>query len=70
MSDILVVTSKVKKVGKDVGFNTSSEVITVLSDLVKTAYLKGMAAAKRDGRRTVMARDVQPHLDSIKLSTI
>lgn len=59
MSDVLVVTSKVKKFIKETGdCNTSSETIAVLSEAVKALCQKGVDSAKADGRKTVMARDI------------
>ena len=59
MSDVLVVTSKVKKFIKESGdCNTSSETIDILSEAVKILCKKGIDSAKRDGRKTVMARDI------------
>lgn len=61
MADVLVVTSKVKKFIKDNGnCNTSAETIDVLSKAVEQLCRKGVEAAKADGRKTVMARDIQP----------
>ncbi|MAE72906.1 MAG: hypothetical protein CL675_02340 [Bdellovibrionaceae bacterium] len=60
MSEVLVVTSKVKKLIKDQGgCNTSAETIEVLSQAVKALCERGVEAAKADGRKTVMARDIQ-----------
>ena len=60
MADVLVVTSKIKKMIKEVGdCNTSSETIQVLSDAVEQLCKRGIESAKSDGRKTVMARDVQ-----------
>ena len=60
MSDVLVVTSKVKKFIKEKGeMNTSGETIDVLSKAVEQLCTKGIEAAKADGRKTVMARDIQ-----------
>ncbi len=59
MSDILVVTSKVKKFIKEKGsMNTSSETIDVLSKAIEALCSKGIDNAKEDGRKTVMARDI------------
>lgn len=59
MSDVLVVTSKVKKFIKEKGeCNTSSETIDMLSKAVEKLCQKGIEAAKADGRKTVMARDI------------
>jgi histone H3/H4 len=58
--DVLVVTSKVKKFIKEKGqMNTSGETIDVLSKAVEQLCAKGIEAAKADGRKTVMARDIQ-----------
>ncbi len=59
MTEVLVVTSKVKKFIKDKGVcNTSSETIEVLSKAVEALCEKGIESAKADGRKTVMARDI------------
>lgn len=60
MADVLVVTSKVKKFIKEKGdCNTSAETVEVLSKAVEQLCQKGIDSAKADGRKTVMARDVQ-----------
>lgn len=38
--------------------NTSAETIDVLSEAVKILCQKGVDQAKKDGRKTVMARDI------------
>jgi histone H3/H4 len=59
MADVLVVTSKVKKMIKEKGgMNTSSETVEVLSKAIEQLCLKGIESAKADGRKTVMARDI------------
>lgn len=59
MSEVLVVTSKVKKIIKDQGgMNTSAATIEVLSKAVEKLCLKGIESAKADGRKTVMDRDI------------
>ncbi len=59
MSDVLVVTSKVKKFIKEKGqMNTSSETIDVLSKAIEQLCTKAIDSAKADGRKTVMARDI------------
>jgi len=59
MSDILVVTSKVKKFIKEKGdMNTSAETIDMLTKAVERLCAKGIESAKADGRKTVMARDI------------
>ncbi len=59
MSDILVVTSKVKKFIKEKSeMNTSAETIDMLTKAVERLCAKGIESAKADGRKTVMARDI------------
>ena len=59
MSEVLVVTSKVKKIVKEQGgMNTSAATIEVLSKAVERLCLKGIESAKADGRKTVMDRDI------------
>ena len=59
MADVLVVTSKVKKFIKERGeMNTSAETIDVLSKAIERLCAKGIEAAKADGRKTVMSRDI------------
>lgn len=59
MSEVLVVTSKVKKfIKEEGGCNTSADTIAVLSKAVEELCRKGMETAKSDGRKTVMARDI------------
>ena len=60
MAEVLVVTSKIKKHIKEKSqMNTSSETIEVLSKAVEAICEKAIASAKADGRKTVMARDIQ-----------
>ncbi|MEK6554033.1 MAG: histone-like protein [Bdellovibrionota bacterium] len=60
MADVLVVTSKVKKfIKENGGCNTSAETVDILSKAVEQLCRKGIEAAKADGRKTVMARDIQ-----------
>jgi histone H3/H4 len=59
MAEVLVVTSKVKKhIKEKYGFNTSAETVDILSKAVEALCQKGADAAKADGRKTVMARDI------------
>jgi histone H3/H4 len=59
MTDVLVVTSKVKKYIKEKGdCNTSAETIDMLSKAVERLCERGLEKAKADGRKTVMARDI------------
>ncbi len=57
--EVLVVASKVKSFIKDQGqCNTSSETIEVLSKEVEKILMRAIQSAKTQGRKTVMARDV------------
>lgn len=59
MADILVVTSKIKKLIKEKGdMNTSAATIEVLSKAIERLCMKGIESAKADGRKTVMDRDI------------
>lgn len=59
MADILVVTSKIKKLIKEKGdMNTSAATIEILSKAIERLCLKGIESAKADGRKTVMDRDI------------
>jgi histone H3/H4 len=61
MADILVVASKVKKyVREKSGFNTSAEILEVLSQRVEKLCLDAIEKAKADGRKTVKGRDLEP----------
>jgi histone H3/H4 len=58
-AETLVVTSKVKKFIKETGAcNTSGETVDALSKAVEKLCQRGLEAAKADGRKTVMARDI------------
>lgn len=60
MADALVVTSKIKKFVRDkAGFNTSAEVIDVLSKKVEGLCEAAIEKARADGRKTVKGRDVE-----------
>ena len=60
MAEVLVVTSKVKKFIKENGdCNTSGETIEVLSKAIEALCNRAIESAKSDGRKTVMARDIQ-----------
>ena len=57
--DVLVVTSKVKKLIKEKGeMNTSAATVEVLSRAIEKLCMKGIESAKADGRKTVMDRDI------------
>ena len=58
--EVLVVVSKLKKYIKDKGgMNTSSAVAEVVSQRVRAICDAAIEAAKTDGRKTVMERDIQ-----------
>lgn len=57
--EILVVVSKVKDHMKQAGMNTAGNVAEALSRVIRQACDKAIENAKRDGRKTVMDRDVQ-----------
>lgn len=57
--DILIVASKLKKYVKARSeFNTSDNVLSVLSDHVRSVCVEAIKNAARDGRKTVLDRDV------------
>ncbi len=57
--DVLIVVSKVKKYIRDrSGMNTSDAVAEALGDHVRTVGAEAIRAAARDGRKTVLDRDV------------
>ena len=59
MAEVLVVASKVRTYIKDKGeCNTASETIDALSQAVEKVLDKAIEAAKGQGRKTVMARDI------------
>lgn len=60
MADILVVASKIKKLVREKsGFNTSAEILDVLSQRVENLCLAAIEKAKADGRKTVKGRDLE-----------
>jgi histone H3/H4 len=57
--DILIVVSKLKKYIKDrSGFNTSDQVVDLLSDHVRAICDEAIRCAARNDRKTVLERDV------------
>lgn len=59
MSDMLVVSSKIKKfVREKAGFNTSADTLEALSQRVETICTEAIERARSDGRKTVKARDI------------
>jgi histone H3/H4 len=59
MAEVLVVTSKVKKYIKEKsGYNTSGATIDALSGVVQAICDQAIENAQREGRKTVMDRDV------------
>ena len=62
MADVLVVTSKVKKYIKEKsGYNTSAATIDAISSVVEKICDQAIQNAEKDGRKTVMDRDVSSH---------
>jgi histone H3/H4 len=58
MSEILVVTSKVKALGKAQGLRTGAEAIEELSRVVERIYAAAAEKAKAAGRKTVLVEDI------------
>jgi hypothetical protein len=57
--DVLIVVSKLKKYIKDrSGFNTSDQIVDLLSDHVRAICDEAIRAAARNDRKTVLERDV------------
>lgn len=57
--DVLIVVSKLKKYVKDrSGFNTSDGIMDLLSDHLRAICDDAIRTAARDGRKTVLDRDV------------
>ena len=57
--DVLVVVSKLKKYIKDrSGFNTSDQIVDLLSDHVRAICDEAIRCAARNDRKTVLERDV------------
>jgi hypothetical protein len=57
--EVLIITSRLKEyVRARVGYNTSDRVLEPLSDLVRRAVDEAIENARRDGRMTVLDRDV------------
>ena len=58
-SEILVVASRLKDyIRERSGFNTSERVLAPLSDIVREAADRAIESARRDGRQTVLDRDL------------
>lgn len=56
---MLVVVSKIKQlIKKNESFNTSAEATVALSEHVENIVLRAIVEAKKDGRKTVMKRDI------------
>ena len=57
--DVLIVVSKLKKYIRDrSGMNTSDAIADVLADHVRSVCDEAIRTAARDGRKTVLDRDV------------
>ncbi len=58
MTDVLVVSSKVKKLIKDkAGMNTAAAVMETLTKVVERECLRAIERAQADKRKTVMEKD-------------
>ncbi|MCB0310106.1 MAG: hypothetical protein KDD42_02650 [Bdellovibrionales bacterium] len=56
--DVLVVVSKLKNyIRQASGMNTSGNVASALSQMIRSACDQAIENAKKDGRKTVMDRD-------------
>ena len=58
MAENLVVTSKVKKVVKELGMRTAGDAIEALSAMVEAKVKEGVEKAKAAGKKTVQASDL------------
>lgn len=58
MSDILVVTSKVKAIVKEKGLRTSAEFVTALSERVEKMTQEAIAKVAGTERKTVLPEDL------------
>jgi hypothetical protein len=57
--EVLIVASRLKDFIRDrSGFNTSDRVLEPLSEIVRRVCLEAIETAARDGRRTVLDRDI------------
>jgi hypothetical protein len=59
MADLLVVTSKIKKMVKEQGMRTSADAIEKLSQLVEAKVKAGIEKAKTGSKKTIQAIDVE-----------
>ncbi len=59
MSDVLVVSTKIKKYIKEAseGMNTSASVMNALTEIIKQKCDQAIENAKKEKRKTVMDRD-------------
>ena len=58
MSDMLVVTSKIKKIAKEQGMRTSADAVEALSAIVAEKVKGAIEKAKAAGKKTVQAADL------------
>ena len=59
--EVLVVASRLKEyVRSRSGFNTSDRVLEPLSEIIREVCDRAIQSAERDGRRTVLDRDIPP----------
>lgn len=58
---VLIIASRMKEyIQKKAGFNTSGDVMDELSAIVRSLTDDAIVRARREGRKTVMARDYRP----------
>ena len=58
MAEVLVVTSKIKKLAKEQGMRTAADAVQALSDGVAAKMKEGIEKAKAAGKKTVQASDL------------
>jgi len=59
MSDCLIVVSRMRGVAKDNKMSTSLAAVQALSDHCAEVIFQATESAKKDGRKTVMDRDIE-----------
>jgi len=58
MTECLVVTNRMKKLAKTQGMNTSRKAVDQLSEYCQAIIILASVRAKKDGRKTIMDRDI------------
>ena len=59
MAEILVVTSRVKKMVKEQGMRTGADAIEKLSQIIEARVKAGIEKAKAGGKKTIQSMDVE-----------